>query len=115
MRSKYLKLALVAVMCCLSLASHADLISCGSHEIDKLMTQGNRDDNHAHANSLVMTLKDTQCNGKPYLIIKNDHPAYQGTLSVALAAKLANKPVEVLVNSNVVISSATEISIIIIK
>lgn len=95
--------------------SWAEFVSCATNKIDKIMVQGERDDNHVHANSFVMTLKNAQCNNKPYLMLKNDRPSYQSMLAIALAAKMADKDVDVIVNTSKVLDSATEISIIIIK
>ena len=95
--------------------ANAEFINCGEHEIDKIMVQGDRDDNHIHANSFVMKLKNIQCNNKPYLYMKQDHSAYQSMLAISLAAKMAGKPVQVLVNTSKVLESATEISIVIVK
>ena len=111
----YLKFLIFTLSSFCALGAYTEFKSCGTHQIDSIMVQGNRDDNHIHANSFVMTLRDYQCNDKPYLILKNNQPSYQGMLSIALAAKLAGKEVHVTVNTSEDMGSATEISIIIVQ
>lgn len=107
-------LSILLVLGLSPLLTFAEHLSCGVHKIDKIMVQGDRDDNHIHKNSFVVTLKDVQCNGKPYLILKNDKPSYSSMLSLALAAKLADKSVSITVNTSEDYGSATEISVIIV-
>jgi len=97
-----------------SASSFADLVDCGKRDIRKVMINGDRDDGLAHANSLVIMISDSTylCNGKTYIYMKNDHPAYSSMLSTALAAKHAKQELYVYVNSSKVLEGATEIAIL---
>lgn len=113
MRLKTIFVTVMFIASFIPFIAEAALLSCGKHKIETISVQGNRDDNHSHANSFMLTLTDMQCNNSPFLIMKNDHPAYQSMLSIAMAAKLSGAEVEVIVNTSKIVGvSATEISII---
>ncbi|EGU50942.1 hypothetical protein VINI7043_11511 [Vibrio nigripulchritudo ATCC 27043] len=109
---KYLFSVALIMASIFSNVANAAFIDCGLQELQQVMIQADRDDGNAHANSLVIKLKDNSCNGRSYLYLKNNHPAYSGMVSIALAAKANNQSLRVYVNSSRVLGSATQISIL---
>ncbi len=95
-----------------SVSARADLVSCGEKEIDRVQVQANRDDGHAHANSLMLTSKDNSCNSRIYAFLGSDSPVFGAMVSIALAAKVSDKKVEVIINSTNNNGSASEISML---
>lgn len=104
------KLFLLLLFGLSSIESQAALVTCGPREILKLHIEGDRDDGHAHKNTMVITL-NSPCNGRSNVYIKNSHPAFNSMVSLALAAYAQGHSVNVWVNSSKVLTSATEIAI----
>ena len=107
-----LKIVILSLLFLVILPSaNAALVDCGTHEIDLISVQGNRDDNYIHANKLILRLKDSgvsvSCNGKLNLFLSNSDPAFNGILSMLMAAKVANRKVEVFANSSVAVDVNT--------
>jgi hypothetical protein len=96
-----------------SLSSHAAIIDCGVREVTRLEVQGDRDDNHPNANSLVMHLDSGGSCDTNFVFIKTSHPMFNAMLSIALTAKASGKPLQVYVNSNNVSGRALEISLLV--
>lgn len=97
----------------ISTSIFADSLDCGVRELEQVMIQGDRDDGHIHANSLVIKLGDSTCNQRQYLYLKSNHPAYSGMVSIALAAKSSNQKLRVIVNTSQNLGSASQISILV--
>ncbi|WP_459780166.1 hypothetical protein [Photobacterium sp. R1] len=85
--------------------SMAETIDCEGITLDKVTVEGSRDDKHFFENKLVIKLIQS-CGGKSYVHADLSHPAFNGFLSVALAAKAAERKVNISVNT----SDTTELS-----
>ena len=97
--------------------SYGELLNCGYADVDRLIVQGDREGTHGHENTLLASLKkdgvDVMCSGKNYIYIENTDPAYQGMLSVLLAAQMSGKQVNVFVNTTEITGgNAVEIAFI---
>lgn len=95
---------LLIVATLLPVQSHAAWKSCAGLYVADVWVQGEREDNSFWANKLVLTFKDVNgasvnCEGKPYAYIDNTSAAYNGMLSIAMAAYMADKEVKVAVNT----------------
>ncbi len=91
--------SLIALTCLVSLSATAATEDCHNIKLESVTVEGPRDDNHFFANKLVLKL-DQECSGKSYAHADLSHPAFNGFLSVALAAKNSNLAVTVSVNSS---------------
>ncbi len=105
---KYVLLLIALV----SVSASGQMVGCNEKTIDRIQFQASRDDNHSHANHLVIRFSDATCNGRNYVHLSVDHPMFASVSSMALAAKLSGKKVDVIVNSSKLNGSSTEISIL---
>ncbi|TDF34972.1 hypothetical protein EYS14_21570 [Alteromonadaceae bacterium M269] len=85
--------------------AYAATLHCNNLVISDVWVEGDRDDNFAFQNKLVIRIKDengvyTQCGSKSYMHLENTSPAYSGMLSAALTAQTAKKRVEIAINTN---------------
>ena len=87
------------------------LIDCGVVNIKEIMIQADRDDNHQHANTLFIQTVES-CNSTNSFFIKNNHPAYNTMVSLALTASATNKKLSIALNGSKNFTGATEISIL---
>lgn len=90
--------------------TYSDTVTCNSIYIKVVSIQGDRDDNMGFANHLILSFKDKNgsaknCGGAPYAHLSLNHPAAGQLHANALAAKMANSEVNVLVNTNKKIST----------
>ncbi len=79
--------------------AQAATIECSSVELNSVVVEGNRDDGHFFQNHLILFLAN-ECGEKKYAHVALEHPAFNGFLSIALAAKSAGKRVNIAVNTN---------------
>lgn len=84
---------------------------CADVGLIGVTVEGNRDDSHEFQNKLILEI-DKPCAGKKYLHADLSHPAFNGFLSIALAAKSMNKRVNVSVNSSNVTYASIQIAYI---
>jgi hypothetical protein len=63
------KTILVMFSLFMSSFTQAELLVCGEKEIDRIQIQANREDNHSHANTMLLRFKDTTCNNRKYAYI----------------------------------------------
>lgn len=91
--------------------SHASVVNCNNVYIKSVSVQGIRDDGFQFENELILTLidangQDVNCSGKQYIYLSNSDANYPAMLSIAMAAKMSGKAVNISVNT----SSSTSIS-----
>ena len=89
----------------ISLTTNAATLHCNNLVISDVWVEGDRDDNFAFQNKLIIRIKDengvyTQCGSKSYMHLENTSPAYSGMLSAALTAQTAKKKVEIAINTS---------------
>lgn len=87
---------------------------CADVGLIGVTVEGNRDDSHEFQNKMILEI-DKPCAGKKYLHADLSHPAFNGFLSIALAAKSMNKRVTVSVNSSNVTYASIQIAYIYLK
>jgi hypothetical protein len=90
--------------------TYADTVTCKNLYLSVVSIQGDRDDNMGFANHLILSFKDKndvarECAGAPYVHLSLNHPAVGQLHANALAAKMANSEVFILVNTNEKIST----------
>jgi hypothetical protein len=90
----------------------AELLDCGSHLLEKVEVQADRDDGHSHNNLLLLKLSGYECNGKPFVYLDQSHQMFDAMMSIALSAKVSGKRVNVHVNSSTTNGSASQLSIL---
>lgn len=87
----------------LSSASYAaEFIDCGEATIQRVYVQADRQDNSSHQSSLLIQLgadKSEACNSVEFGQLKNTDLAYDGVLSMALAAFYGGHKLRVVLNS----------------
>lgn len=93
------------------LTAHADLVSCGIHNVTAVYIQGDRDDNHVHANTAMAAIDGPACNGSNLVYIENTSKNYHAFLSGLLTAHASNFPINLWVNTNQTITGATQIAV----
>jgi hypothetical protein len=86
-------------------AAHAEVAQCKAVALKSVTVESNRDDNHEFNKKLILTLNG-ECGGKNFAHLDLGDPAFEGILSIALAAKAANRPINLAVNK----SKATSLS-----
>lgn len=107
---------LVVFFTCLivPMTSFAEMVSCGKHDIERILVQGDREGIHAYENKLLVELSQNgtviTCSGKNYVYMDNTDPAYHGVLSAVLAAYASGRQIEVWVNSTVTADNIVEIA-----
>ncbi|MCS4306778.1 hypothetical protein M2404_001103 [Rheinheimera pacifica] len=74
-------------------------VDCANMVISSVTVEGPRDDQHVFQNKLLI-LFQSECASKRYVHASLDHPAFNGFLSIALAAKASNRKVHIGVNTN---------------
>ncbi len=100
--------------------AYAELQYCNNIVITDVWVEGDRDDNHALQNMLVIRVKDHtgnyyNCGEKAYLHLENASSAYAGMLSVALAAQAQSSQVEIAYNTSKTTSYSNQLAFIRIK
>lgn len=105
---------LTVLACFVSCTCLAATTDCADVGLIGVIVEGNRDDSHEFQNKLILEI-DKPCVGKKYLHADLSHPAFNGFLSIALAAKSMNKRVNVSVNSSNVTSASIQIAYIYLK
>ena len=93
-------------------SAFAELIDCGTVDIKHVYVQSDRDGSD-HANKLLITFtngKNSECNGFTHAYLENTDDAYNGTLSMAIAAYMAGKPLRIVVDGSLAISNARRIA-----
>ena len=98
-------LALVFIACA-AINAHADHIDCGFVTVGKLYTQSDRSDGSSHGNKLLVEIGDG-C--PPFGCVANSAAAYNGILSMLLAAKLSDKEIRIVVSDEPPLSGAARI------
>ncbi|HEY0924138.1 hypothetical protein [Rheinheimera pacifica] len=95
-----LKLKILSVMLMIFHAtSQSATVDCANMVINSVTVEGPRDDQHVFQNKLLI-LFQSECASKRYVHASLDHPAFNGFLSIALAAKASNRKVHIGVNTN---------------
>jgi hypothetical protein len=115
-----LKLRLFVCVLALSIAgfTSADTVTCKGLYVNRVSIQGDRDDNMSFSNHLVLSFKDNTnaakgCGGAPYAHLSLNHLVANHLHSQALAAKMANAEVSILVNTSKKISTlSNQLSVI---
>lgn len=105
---------LICILLITSYATFSATTDCADVSLLSVTVEGNRDDSHEFQNKLILEI-DKPCAGKKYLHADLSHPAFDGFLSIALAAKSMNKRVNVSVNSSNVTSASIQIAYIYLK
>lgn len=85
--------------------SLADTVSCKGIYIEKVVVEGDRDDNMAFANHFILSFKDSSgasyhCADAQYTHLPLNHTATKMLLSTALSAQAMGREVDILVNTN---------------
>jgi hypothetical protein len=102
------------LICVLALSvtgfTYSDTVTCKNLYLKVVSIQGDRDDNMGFANHLILSFKDKndvvqRCAGAPYVHLSLNHQAVGQLHANALAAKMANSEVFILVNTNDKISA----------
>ncbi len=88
--------------------------NCSEVRLIGVVVEGDRDDKHEFQNKLILEI-DKPCAGKKYLHADLTHPAFNGFLSVALAAKSMDRLVTVSVNSSNVTSESIQLAYIYLR
>lgn len=98
--------------------SYADTVTCKELYIDHVSLQGDRDDGMGFSNHLILSFKDKngvekECGDMPYAHLSLTHPAVNQLHSNALAAKMANAEVVILVNtSKKILTLSNQLSVV---
>lgn len=88
---------------------------CGSvTTIDQVWVEGDRDDGHEHANTVLVKMASGGCQGMDYLFIRESDNGYHSILSTVLTAKASDLPVRFYVNKHVKTATAVQISIVVL-
>jgi hypothetical protein len=95
----------LAVAILVPVTARAEIAQCKGLTLKSVVVESTREDNHFFASKLILTLNG-ECGGKGYAHLELNDPAFNGILTIALAAKAANKPVNIAVNK----SKATQLS-----
>lgn len=82
----------IALFFIFPVGASAAVVDCESTEIDQLFVIGSRTDS-SNQEKLQVSLPTDCVAGKSFGFIDNNEPAYQGMLSMLLAAKLSGTPV----------------------
>lgn len=91
----------------ISFGADAGRIDCGFIAVKNLYVQSDRSDGGDHNNKLLVQLGQNDCPAYGY--VSNDEPAYDGILSMLLAAKMSDKTIRVVVNDGPQLSGAAKI------
>lgn len=78
-----------------------------------LYVQADRNDNSFHANKLLIIMGDEkkpECNDFTFAYIENTHDAYDGILSLTLAAKLSGSKLRIQVENTPIEAGARRIA-----
>ena len=112
MKLRLLSILLSVIVVTLSVPSisSAATAGCGQYQIKYVWVNGNRDDNNAHANKIVLDLIGPACNGFNKVYIENTNPAYDAILATALEAFSNDLYLVVYVNTSTSIADATQIA-----
>ena len=94
-----MKKILLVISCLIPLQSIAAIEHCDNVKLKTVVVEGPRDDNFYLQNKLVLKL-DQECFGMDYVHAGLKHPAFSGFLAIALAAKAADTPVRIAINTN---------------
>ncbi len=108
------KLLILGITVLSSSFAFGDIESCEEAPILTIMVNGDRGI-EAFGNKLIVALKDTTggslvCGDNGYFFMANTDPAFNGVLSLLLAAKAKNDKVKMYVNTSSKIGGATSIS-----
>ncbi len=109
-----MKKVFAVISCLISLPLNAATIDCHNMKLESVIVEGPRDDNHFFENKLIIKF-DQECNGKSYVHADLTHPAFNGFLSIALAAKASEKLVSISVNSSNTTQLSNQIAYIALK
>jgi len=94
-----MKKLLIALTLIMSSQVHSATITCTEINVQEVRVEGTRDDNHFFSNKLVIEL-DQSCGGKKHAHAALDHPAFDGFLSIILAAKASGSEVIISINTD---------------
>lgn len=108
----YAKFILTVIGFSVTCVSNADLLHCGVHSIRSIYIQGNRDDNHQHANKVFAHIDGQDCNGTNQLYIDNTDPNSSAILSGLMTAYTAGMRIGVYVNTSKTIPGGVQIAIL---
>lgn len=109
---RYCKIA--AFLTLFSPMSAFAIMSCGTRTIEEVWVEGSRNDNHEHANSMLLKLSGNDCNNKPYVWLSREDDAFYSLLSIAISARSSGSQVKVFVNQDVTTSTASQLSILVL-
>ena len=110
---KYISSLIIAT--CLASASFGGTIDCGYQTIKNLYVQGERSQPSFHGNKLLIIMGDdkkAECSDTTFAYLDIDDPAFNGTLSMALAAYMASKKIRIVINDGPLVSNARRIEFI---
>ncbi|MFT4941825.1 MAG: hypothetical protein ACI88A_004896 [Paraglaciecola sp.] len=102
---------LVVISCLIPLQSIAAIEYCDNVKLETVVVEGPRDDNFYFQNKLLLKL-DQECFGMDYVYAGLKHPALNGFIAIALAAKAADKPVRIAINTNTTTALSHQIAFI---
>ncbi|WP_413163185.1 hypothetical protein [Aeromonas salmonicida] len=116
MNKLFFKVFFLFFMSC-STHAIADVVHCNNLYVADVLVEGARDDKFILSNKLAIRVKDAsgsyvQCGGRDYLHLENTSPAYNGMLSIALAAHASKKTVQIAINTNSINSHSNQIAFI---
>ena len=96
----------------ISFCAYSGTINCGVATLTTVYVQGDRDGGF-HANKMLLILgsdKLSECNDITFAYLENTDAAYNGTLSMAMAAYLSGKKLRVQVEDGPIQAGARRIA-----
>ncbi|WP_419227331.1 hypothetical protein [Alteromonas sp. OM2203] len=94
--------------------SYAGVVSCNDMTVKNVTVEGKRDDGFYFENKLIVEYNQP-CAGKKYTHTNLSNPAFNGFLSIALAAKSTDSKVEIAINSSNTTPQSNQLAYISIK
>lgn len=106
------KLFLIICSLFISFGAMAGTINCGHVTLKTVYVQGDRDGGF-HANKMLIILGDDKlsvCSNFSFAYLENTDAAYDGTLSMAMAAYLSGKKLRIQVENSPIQADARRIA-----
>ena len=98
------KIILLSLLSFTSFSANA-LMNCGLVPVKEIVIETDRENGSVWANTMHINISGSACSGISHTYLRNDHPAYNSTLSLLLSAHARGQDIKVIVKSTEGLSS----------